>query len=87
MDNFDQIKEYIKSQNERKLAELVQNYDFIVGSKEVLYELTKVLPKDAKVVYSPYIEDPNLVYAVKKFDFLDIFKAGKLFNMPESEEK
>lgn len=73
MDNFDQIKEYIKSQNERKLAELVQNYDFIVGSKEVLYELTKVLPKDAKIVYSPYIEDPNLVYAVKKFDILDIF--------------
>lgn len=73
MDNFDQFKEYIKSQNERKLAELVQNYDFIVGSKEVLYELTKVLPKDAKIVYSPYIEDPNLVYAVKKFDILDIF--------------
>lgn len=73
MDNFDQVKEYIRSQNERELARIVQNYDFIVGSKEVLYELTKVLPKDAKIVYSPYIEDPNLVYAVKKFDILDIF--------------
>lgn len=77
MDNFDQVKEYIRSQNEKELARIVQNYDFIVGSKEVKYALTKVLPKDANIVYSPFIEDPNLVYAVKKFDILDIFKAGK----------
>ena len=74
MDNFDKFKEFIKTQTERDLAEIVQNYDFIVGSKEVKYVLTKVLPKDAKIVFSPYIEDPNLVYAVKKFDILDIFK-------------
>ena len=73
MDNFDKIVEYIKSQNELELARIVQNYDFIVGSKEAQYALTKVLPKDAKIVYSPFIEDPNLVYAVKKFDILDIF--------------
>lgn len=77
MDNFDQLKEYIKTQNEKELARIVQNYDFIVGSKEAKYALTKVLPKDAKIVYSPYIEDPNLVYAVKKYDILDIFKSGK----------
>jgi hypothetical protein len=73
MDNFDQVKEYIRSQNEKELARIVQNYDFIVGSKEVKYALTKVLPKDANIVYSPFIEDPDLVYAVKKFDILDIF--------------
>ena len=77
MDNFDQIKEYIKSQNERKLAEIVQKYDFIVGSKEAQYALTKVLPKDAKIVYSPYLDAPNLVYAVKKYDILDILKAER----------
>ena len=74
MDNFDKIVEYIKSQNERELARIVQNYDFICGSKEVKYMLTKALPKDANIVYSQFIEDPNLVYAVKKFDILDIFK-------------
>lgn len=80
MDNFDKFKEYIKTQNEKELARIVQNYDFIAGSKEVKYKLLKALPKEANVVYSPFIEDPNLVYAVKKFDILDIFKQ-------ESEDK
>ena len=77
MDNlFSVIEEVVRLQTERELAELIQNYDFIVGSKEAQYALTKVLPKDAKVIYSPFIEDTNLVYAVKKYDILDIFKAG-----------
>lgn len=74
MDNFDKFKEYIKTQNEKELARIVQNYDFIAGSMELKNALSKVLPKDAKIVFSPYIEDPNLVYAVKKFDILDILK-------------
>lgn len=78
MDNlFSVIEEVVKLQTERELAELIQNYDFITGSKETQYALMKVLPKDAKVVYSPFIEDPDLVYAVKKFDILDICKVGK----------
>ena len=76
MDNFDKFKEFIKTQTERDLAEIVQNYDFIAGSMELKNALAKVLPEDAKIVYSPYIEAPNLVYAVKKFDILDILKAG-----------
>ena len=78
MDNFgsviEEIKEMTRLQKERELAEIVQNYDFIVGSKEAKYALTKVLPKDAKVIYSPYLDDPNLVYMVKKYDILDILK-------------
>ena len=81
MDNFgsvvEKIKEMTRIQTERELAEIVQNYDFIVGSKEAKYALIKALPKDANVVYSPFIEDPNLVYAVKKYDILDIFKREK----------
>ena len=76
MDNlFSVIEEVVRLQTERELAELIQNYDFIVGSKEAQYALMKVLPKDAKVIYSLFIEDPNLVYAVKKYDILDIFKS------------
>ena len=78
MDNFgsviEELKEMTRLQKERELAEIVQNYDFIVGSKEAKYALTKVLPKDAKVIYSPYLYDPNLVYMVKKYDILDILK-------------
>lgn len=78
MDNFgsmlEEIKNMVRLQKERELAEIVQKYNFIVGSKEAKYALTKVLPKDANIIYSPFIEEPNLVYAVKKFDILDILK-------------
>ena len=68
-------EEYI----EKELAEIIQKYDFIVGSKDTKYRLMQALPKGANIVYSSYIEDPTIVYAVKKISI-------NLFSEPYNEE-
>ena len=69
-----EIEKFARLQTEYKeqiLAEIITKYDFIVGSKEYMYKLMEILPDGANVIYSPYIENPTMVYAIKKFDIMD----------------
>lgn len=68
---------------ERTLAEIITKYDFIVGSKECKGKLMDILPKGVKIIYSPFVEDPTMIYAIKKFDVMDLFKEP----YRESEDK
>lgn len=72
-DSIDRIIREHEEYIEKELAEIIQKYDFIVGSKDIKYKLMQVLPKGANIVYSPYIEDSTIVYAIKKFDIKDLF--------------
>ncbi len=77
-DVFGRIKEFARLQreaNEQTFAKIIQTYDFIVGSMECKHKLVEILPKGANVVYSPYIENPMLIYAIKKFDIMNVIKA------------
>lgn len=70
----EEIEKLIRLQDEYKeqaLAEIITKYDFIVGSIECKQKLTAILPEGANVVCSPYIEDPTMIYAIKKFDIAD----------------
>ena len=72
---FKQIEEFARQQMEYKektLAEIITKYDFVVGSKECKCKLMEILPEGAKVICSPYIEDPTMIYAIKKFDTMDL---------------
>ena len=59
---------------EQTLAEIITKYDFIVGSIECKDRLKEILPKEANIIYSPYIESPTMIYAIKKFDITDLCK-------------
>ena len=83
---FNEINEFNRQmleEKERTLAEIITKYDFIVGSKELQVKLTEILPKGANIVYSPYIEDTTTIFAVKKFDIMDLLQEPCL----ESEEE
>lgn len=74
-DTINAINEVIRQQQEyteRTLAEIVTKYDFIVGSIELKHKLMKVLPEGATVICSYYIESPTMIYAIKKFDIMDL---------------
>lgn len=74
------IDEFIRQHRkytEKALAEIIAEYDFCVGSIECKEKLMEILPEGAKIVYSPYIVDPTMVYAIKKFDVKDLFEVGK----------
>lgn len=77
--NFDEIiseieklRRFQMEQTEKTLAEIITKYDFVVGSKEVKFKLMEILPEGATIISSPYIESPNLIYAIKKFDAMDL---------------
>lgn len=57
---------------EQKLAEIITKYDFIVGSKECKLKLMEILPEGANIICSPYIESPTTIYAIKKFNAMDV---------------
>ena len=59
---------------EQALAEIITKYDFIVGSIECKHKLMEILPEGANITCSPYIESPTTIYAVKKFDVMDLLK-------------
>lgn len=72
---FAEIEKFNRLQREyeeQTLAEIIIKYDFMVGSKELKGMLETILPEGANIVYSPYIEDPTSVYAIKKFDMMDL---------------
>lgn len=73
----DIINEIVHQQieyRERILAEIITKYDFIVGSMECKNKLMEILPEGATIVYSPYIENPTMIYAIKKFDIMDLLE-------------
>lgn len=76
MDNINSLlNEYIQQQieyEERVLSNIIQNYDFIVGSKECKYKLMEILPKDYEIICSPYINSPTMIYAIKRFELNDL---------------
>ena len=72
----DIVNEIVRLQEERTemaLAEIITKYDFLVGSKEYKYKLMEILPNGANIMYSPYIEDPTVIYAIKKVDVREIY--------------
>ena len=73
---FDAIREFerqVIEDREKALAEIIQKYDFVVGSKENYEKLREILPEDANIIFSQYIENPTTIFAVKKFDIMDYF--------------
>lgn len=58
--------------NERTLAKIITNYDFIVGSIECKHKLMEVLPEGANIICSRYVESPTTIYAVKRFDVMEL---------------
>lgn len=71
----DIMKEFVRQQKEyteRTLAEIITKYDFIVGTIECKRKLMEVLPDGANIVCSPYIENPTMIYVIKKFDIRDL---------------
>lgn len=70
-DTINNITNLRKEHTEKALAEAIEKYDFMVGSKDIMYKLKEVLPDGANIVYSPYIGDSMHVYVIKKFDIMD----------------
>lgn len=67
-------------EKERALIDITTKYNFVVGSADLKDRLTKILPKEAKIVYSPLIEDQTTIFAIKKVDIIDLI-------ITESEEE
>ena len=61
-----------REHTEKTLSEIITKYDFIVGSKECKYRLMEILPEGANIICTPYIDDPTKIYAIKKFDIMDL---------------
>ena len=61
-----------REHKEQTLAEIITKYDFIVSSIECKYKLMEILPEGANIICSPYIESPTTIYAIKKFDTMDL---------------
>jgi len=76
MDDINNILDEIALQQmeytEKTLAEMITKYDFMVGSIECKQRLMEILPEGANIVCSPYIESPDTIYAIKKFDIMDL---------------
>lgn len=83
LEEMEKLRKSIEESKEQTLAEIITKYDFAVGSKELKGKLTETLPKAAKIIYSPFIEDPTVIYAIKKFEISSLFSTPY---KPESEE-
>ena len=78
------VNEFIRQQREyteRTLAEIITKYDFVVGSIECKHKLMEALPEGANIICSPFINSPTMIYAIKKFDIMDL-----LFEPQEGEK-
>lgn len=72
---IEQIKEFQRQQLEERekiLVEIITKYDFIVGSIELKNMLMEILPEGANIICSPHIASPRMIYAIKKFDIMDL---------------
>lgn len=79
--HFEEIIRQEMEYKERTLAEIITKYDFIVGSNECKNRLMEILPDGANVICSPYIENPTMIYAIKKIDIRDLLLE------PQEEDK
>lgn len=61
-----------REHKERTLAEIIEKYDFVVGSIECKIRLMEVLSEGANIICSPYVENSTTVYAIKKFEITDL---------------
>lgn len=77
-DTINNITNLRKEHTEKTLAEAIEKYDFMVGSKDIMQKLKGVLPDGANIVYSPYIEDDMNFYAIKKIDIMDYIKQSDI---------
>lgn len=68
---IDEIHRQQMEHQEKVLAEIIQNFDFVVGSIECKDRLMGILPEGANIICSSYITDPTMIYAIKKFDIQD----------------
>jgi len=68
LEEMQKIASLQREYTEQILAEIITKYDFVVGSRECKHRLMSVLPEGASVICSPYIENPTMIYAIKKFD-------------------
>lgn len=69
------INEIIRQQREhteRTLAELIDKYDFLVCSTELMNKVEEMLPEGSHITYTPYIGDPAAIYAIKKYNVMDL---------------
>lgn len=74
---FAEIEKFARLQmeyKERTLAEIITKYDFVVGSKECKCKLMEILPEGANIICSPYVENPTMIYVIKKFNIIDLLK-------------
>ena len=74
---IDEIIRQQREHTESTLAEIITKYDFIVGSIECKHRLMEALPEGANIVCSPYVEDPTMIYVIKKFDIADLIEPFK----------
>ena len=84
----EEIEKFARLQREYKeqtLAEIITKYDFFVGSKECKYRLMEILPDGANIICSPYIENPTMIYAIKKFDITDYLFADTVAEGSDKE--
>lgn len=72
LDKVSELVNQIRKYQEKELAWIITHYDFIVGSIECAHKLMEILPDGANIICSMYVEDPNIIYAVKKFDIKDL---------------
>lgn len=87
LNNPDYMEQFIHAQaelKEQKLAKIIQENDFIVGSRELKAKLASILPEGANIVYSPHIEDSSKVYVVKKYNITDLCTLD--FHIPEGSK-
>ena len=83
---FAEIEKFVRLQRDYKeqtLAEIITKYDFIVGSEECKRKLIEILPEGANIICSPYIESPTTIYAIKKFNIMDLLFEPKERNNEE----
>lgn len=82
--DLDEIIRQYREYTEKTLAEIITKYDFIVGSMECKHRLMEALPEEGvNILCSPYVESPTMIYAVKKFDIMDLLIGA---DKPESEK-
>lgn len=84
VEEMEKIARLQREYTEQMLAKIITKYDFVVGSQECKAKLMAVLPEGASVICSPYIESPTMIYAIKKFDVMDLLSEPY---KAESEDK
>ena len=74
---IEEIEKFARLQREykeRTLAEIIEKYDFVVGSIERKHKLMEVLPEGANIICSPYIESPTMIYAISRQAVLEVIR-------------